>query len=105
MLAEERQYKQGLKVGRHRGFWRDGSLKFEYNYNDKGMYHGSFKEWYRNGQQLREFNYIEGKENGAQKMWLMNGNIRANYVVKDGERYGLIGLKKCYTVNAKDEKI
>ncbi|MBL4605878.1 MAG: hypothetical protein JKY02_09535 [Flavobacteriaceae bacterium] len=104
-LAEERFYKKGLKVGVHKGFWKNGALKFEYHYNEKGVYHGTFKEWYQNGQALKEFNYINGKENGSQKMWLMNGNIRANYVVKDGERFGLIGLKKCYTVNVIDEKI
>jgi hypothetical protein len=28
-------------------------------------------------------------------MWWENGLIRANYVVKNGRRYGLIGLKLC----------
>ena len=30
IIAEERFYKKGLKTGNHRGFWQDGSLKFEY---------------------------------------------------------------------------
>ncbi len=101
VVAEIRFYKSGRKVGTHKGWYEDGSLKFEYHYNSNGAYDGSFKEWYRNGQSLKSFNYINGKENGPQKMWSSNGNIRANYVVKDGERYGLIGLKKCYTVTRK----
>jgi antitoxin component YwqK of YwqJK toxin-antitoxin module len=101
ILAEVRTYKNGLKVGTHSGWYKDGSLKFEYHYNDAGVYEGSFKEWYSNGQMVKSFNYSNGKENGSQQMWLSNGNIRANYVVKNGERFGLIGLKKCYTVNKK----
>lgn len=102
-IAEERFYKKGLKIGVHRGFWRDGKLKFEYHYNTNGMYHGSFREWYSNGQMVKDFNYRKGKENGSQKMWRYDGKIRANYVVKDGERFGLIGLKKCYTITANEE--
>lgn len=101
VVAERRFYKNGRKIGIHKGWYEDGSLKFEYHYNDFGVYDGSFKEWYKNGQALKAFNYKKGKENGSQKMWLSNGNIRANYVVKDGERYGLIGLKKCYSVAKK----
>ena len=36
-----------------------------------------------------------GYEEGSQKAWWQNGVIRANYVVKNGRRYGLIGLKLC----------
>jgi antitoxin component YwqK of YwqJK toxin-antitoxin module len=100
MLAEERMYDKGLKIGIHKGWYKDGSVKFEYHYGN-GMYDGSFKEWYQNGIPLKDFNYKKGKEYGSQKMWLSNGKIRANYVVKNGERFGLIGLKKCYSVTKK----
>lgn len=105
IIAEERFYKKGLKRGIHKGFWEDGSQKFEFGFNEKGSYEGSFREWYRNGQLVKQFNFVNGKENGSQKMWQPNGKIRANYVVKNGERFGLIGLKKCYTVNVTNEKI
>ncbi|MEM9141783.1 MAG: hypothetical protein AAGA86_02275 [Bacteroidota bacterium] len=98
-LAQSRSYAHGLKVGNHQGWWEDGSEKFHYHFNEKGEYHGSRKEWYRNGQQLLDFNYVNGKESGAQRMWTASGEIRANYEVRNGERFGLIGLKKCYTVN------
>ena len=104
-IAEERFYKGGLKVGLHKGFWEGGSPKFEFHFNEKGSYNGSFKEWYRNGQLVKEFNYVNGKEDGPQRMWQSDGKIRANYVVKNGDRYGLIGLKKCYSVNVTNEKI
>lgn len=105
LLAEERFYKKGLKTGIHKGFWQDGSVKFEYHFNEEGVYHGSFKEWSPNGQIIKEFNYDNGKEKGTQRMWNTNGTIRANYIVKYGERFGLIGLKKCYTIDIKNEKI
>ncbi len=104
-IAEERFFRKGMKVGTHKSFWPNGIPKFEYHFNDEGVYHGNFKEWYTNGQLAKEFHYVQGKEDGPQKMWRYDGKIRANYVVKNGERFGLIGLKKCYAVNTKNEEI
>lgn len=103
-LAEIRFYKKGFKVGIHKSWWGNGQQKFEYPYSNTGVYDGTMKEWYANGKLVREFNYVDGKESGSQKMWLSNGNIRANYTVVNGERFGLIGLKKCYSVKTNNEK-
>ena len=103
-LAELRFYKNGLKIGIHKSWRENGQQKFEYPYNNEGVYHGTIKEWYANGQLVKEFNYVNGKESGSQKMWLSNGNIKANYTVVNGERFGLIGLKKCYSIKINDEK-
>ncbi|CAL2108574.1 conserved hypothetical protein [Tenacibaculum sp. 190524A02b] len=105
VLAEERFYTKGNKSGVHKGWWKNGGLKFEYHFNTTGEYHGIVREWYKNGQPCKFFNYEEGKEKGSQQMWQPNGKLRANYIVKNGDRFGLIGLKKCYTVNTIDEKI
>lgn len=104
-LSQSRLYSQGIKIGEHEGWWEDGTEKFEYHFNEKGEYDGSRKEWYANGQLVRDFNYSKGKEIGSQRMWADNGKIRANYVVKNGERFGLIGLKKCYTVNTASNEL
>ena len=98
-LSQTRWYSEGLKTGNHSGWWEGGTQKFTYQFNEKGEYEGSRKEWYRNGNLILDFNYSNGKEIGSQRMWTDSGKIRANYVVKNGERYGLIGLKKCYSVN------
>ena len=98
-LSQLRWYSKGLKIEIHSGWWEDGTLKFIYQFNDKGQYDGNRKEWYRNGNLMLDFNYSNGKEVGSQRMWTDIGKIRANYVVKNGERFGLIGLKKCYNVN------
>jgi len=95
-LAEYRTYHLGKKVGKHIGFWEDGQPKFEFNFME-GELQGVANEWYRNGQAYKAFHYEMGYENGSQKMWWENGIIRANYVVKQGRRFGLIGLKLCMT--------
>jgi antitoxin component YwqK of YwqJK toxin-antitoxin module len=95
-LGEYRTYHAGKKVGKHVGFWEDGRHKFEFNFI-AGELHGESNEWYPNGQAYKAFHYKMGYENGSQKMWWENGIIRANYVVKQGRRYGLIGLKLCMT--------
>ncbi len=96
-LRERRFYKENRKTGTHIGFWPNGQAKFEY-YFQSDLHVGELKEWYASGQPYRFFNYEKGKENGSQKMWEANGKIRANYVVKDSHRYGLIGLKNCKSV-------
>lgn len=101
-ISEIRYYKQGIKTGIHKAWRTNGKQKFEYPYNDEGKYHGTLKEWYPNGQLVKEFNYMNGKESGTQKMWQSNSNIRANYTVINGERFGLIGLKKCYSINTNE---
>jgi MORN repeat variant len=93
-LLEERNYFEGRKFGLHRGWWENGQPKFEYHFED-GEHHGELKEWYASGQLYRSFHYKRGYEEGSQKIWWNNGTIRANYVVRNGKKYGLIGLKLC----------
>ncbi|GAA4933458.1 hypothetical protein GCM10023314_02400 [Algibacter agarivorans] len=101
----ERFYKEGFKTGIHKSWWNDGTQKFEYHFNDKGEFHGIVKEWYKNGKMFRDFNYIAGKEIGRQRMWKNDGTIKANYEVVNNERFGLIGLKKCYTVTIDSDEV
>lgn len=92
--AETRTYHRGRKVGWHRGWWQNGNPRFEYRFS-KGEHDGVMREWYENGRPYKVFHYREGHEEGSQRLWWENGTVRANYVVKDGRRYGLIGLKLC----------
>ena len=93
-ISEIRMYRQGKKIGIHKGYYENGNPKFEYHFI-QGEHHGIAKEWYENGQDYKIFHYNMGYEEGSQKAWWQNGVIRANYVVKNGRRYGLIGLKLC----------
>jgi antitoxin component YwqK of YwqJK toxin-antitoxin module len=104
-LILERFYTKGKKTGIHKSWWDNGNLKFEYHFNDKGEFHGAVKEWYADGLLLMDFNYINGKETGSQRLWKPDGSIKANYEVVNGERFGLIGLKKCYTVTIDKDEI
>ena len=91
---EERMYSLGKKEGKHRGWWENGELRFEYHFKDD-RHEGSAKEWFDNGTLYRDFNYQNGYEEGRQQMWNNNGSIKANYVVREGRRYGSIGSKPC----------
>ena len=93
-LQEERFYINGKKEGIHKGWWPDGKEKFLFTaYNDKND--GEFKEWYSSGLLGKFFHYKNGQEEGSQRLWWDNGTVRANYVIRDGKKYGLIGLKTC----------
>ncbi|WP_298345326.1 hypothetical protein [uncultured Algibacter sp.] len=104
-LVVERLYAEGIKTGIHKSWWDNGNLKFEYHFNSKGEFHGMVKEWYADGLLLMDFNYKNGKETGSQRLWKPDGSIKANYEVVNGERFGLIGLKKCYTVTVDKNEI
>ncbi len=93
-LSEQRFYINGKKQGRHEGWWPDGKEKFYFTAN-KGEYDGEFKEWYSSGILGKHFNYLDGHEEGSQRLWWDNGAVRANYVIRNGRKYGLIGLKTC----------
>ncbi|WP_406683103.1 hypothetical protein N1F78_10440 [Seonamhaeicola sp. MEBiC1930] len=104
-LEVERNYYKGIKVGIHKAWWQNGTPKFLYHFNEKGEYHGNVKEWYADGILFKDFNYENGKEKGGQRLWKPDGNIKSNYEVVNGERFGLIGLKKCYTVTTDSDEI
>jgi hypothetical protein len=93
-LAEERFFINGKKEGEHKGWWPSGKPKFQFTaYDDE--YTGVFREWYASGVLGKEFHYTAGHEEGSQRLWWENGIVRANYVIRNGKKYGLIGLKTC----------
>jgi antitoxin component YwqK of YwqJK toxin-antitoxin module len=93
-IMEERFYINGRKQDRQQGWWPDGKVKFLFNTVDD-EYEGEFKEWYASGLLGKDFHYVHGQEEGSQKLWWDNGTVRANYVIKNGKKYGLLGLKTC----------
>jgi len=91
---ERRFYINGKKERNQRGWWPNGQIKFDFNtYNDE--YEGEFREWLENGLLIKKFHYTHGYENGSQRLWWNDGTVRANYVIKNGKKYGLLGLKIC----------
>jgi antitoxin component YwqK of YwqJK toxin-antitoxin module len=96
-LAEERYYEKGKRENIHRAWWPDGKLRFEYHFkNDE--HHGQQKDWFLNGKLAEVFNYENGHEEGQQQMWFDDGSLKANYVIKEGRRFGLPGVKNCISV-------
>jgi len=90
----ERSYVAGREEGLHRGWYDDGTLHFRYPYAG-GVVDGNALEWFPDGTLYRDFNYVGGHEEGSQRMWHDDGTVRANYVVRNGRRYGLMGSKGC----------
>ena len=98
-LKEIRSYNNGIKYGKHTGYYNNGKKQFEYNLkNDE--YHGLKRAWNKEGVMIQKMNFLKGYENGYQKVWYDNGTIKSNYYVKNGRRFGLLGTKNC--TNVKD---
>jgi antitoxin component YwqK of YwqJK toxin-antitoxin module len=93
-LAEDRFYINGKKEGRHTAWWPNGNMKFQFTVsNDE--YQGEFKEWNNHGFLIKQFHYINGQESGSQRLWWDDSTVRANYEIRNGRKYGLIGIKLC----------
>ena len=93
-LAGERFYINGKKEGIHKEWWPDGKQKLIFQATNN-EYNGEFKEWYASGVLAKQFHYSNGQEEGSERMWWDNGKVRANYVIRNGKKYGFIGLKTC----------
>lgn len=97
-LMEYREFRNDMKNGKQISYWDNGNKRFEFNaVND--AYEGELKEWDYNGNLFHLAHYKNGQEEGAQKLWYDNGKIRANYVILNGKRYGLLGTKNCKNVS------
>lgn len=97
-LWEKRYFHQGNKVGEMRTYWSNGKPQIQYFFAN-GEYEGTCKEWTSAGMLSRLMHYKKGYEDGEQKWWYDNGKIRANYVIIEGRRYGLLGTKNCINVS------
>jgi antitoxin component YwqK of YwqJK toxin-antitoxin module len=96
-LASERWYDRGVKVGTHRAWWEDGTLRLQSPFRD-GAYHGDVRSFYADGRPYEVRRYRSGEEDGPQQVFEPDGSLRANYVARDGRRYGVIGSRPCSTV-------
>lgn len=92
---EIRFYHANRKTGKHTGWWENKKIKFEY-FIENDIPIKTHREWYPNGQlySLSTYNK-EGQPEGSQQMWFETGQIKANYVIKDGRRFGFLGAKGC----------
>ncbi len=96
-VKEIRNYRNGQKHGLQQAFWQNGNKKFEFTAQNDAP-EGEMQEWDIHGKLFHLGHYKNGQEEGTQKLWYDNGKIRANYVIIDGKRYGLLGTKNCKNV-------
>lgn len=97
-LEEVRFYRNGKKEGKQIGYFPSGKIHF-ITFFENDLYEGNAKAWTIQGRLIKDQNYHLGKENGAQKVWYDNGKVKANYIIKEGRRYGLLGTKNCINVS------
>lgn len=97
-LMEYRVYLRGAKNGKQISYWENSNKRFEFTAKDDA-YEGELKEWSENGSLFHLAHFKNGQEEGEQKLWYDNGKIKANYVIRNGKRYGLLGTKNCINVS------
>ncbi len=97
-LREVRRYFNGKKIDTLTNYWENGKKQLQYIFvNDE--YQGVCIEWNEAGMLTKEMNYEKGHEMGTQKWWYDNGKIKANYIISNGRRFGLLGTKNCINVS------
>jgi antitoxin component YwqK of YwqJK toxin-antitoxin module len=97
-IREKRFFTNGQKTGEFIAWWENGQQQQQYLFV-ADEYEGTCKEWNETGFLNRIRNYKKGHEEGPQQWWYDNGKIIANYIIKDGRRYGLLGTKNCINVS------
>lgn len=97
-LREKRYFKDGSKIGEYLVWWENGNKQLQYFF-EADEYQGTCKEWSETGFLNKIMTYKKGHEDGHQQWWYDNGKIKANYVIIDGRRYGLLGTKNCVNVS------
>ena len=97
-LKEKRQYTNGLKTGELLSWWENGNKRLHYFF-EADEYSGTCREWNENGLLVKRMNYSKGHEEGPQQWWYDDGKIKANYIIKEGRRFGLLGTKNCINVS------
>jgi antitoxin component YwqK of YwqJK toxin-antitoxin module len=97
-LMDKRYYTNGKKTGLFEGWWSNGKKRLEYHF-ENGEYQGNCKDWSENGLLVSNMNYEKGYEDGLQQQFYETGKVKANYVMTDGRRYGLLGTKNCVNVS------
>ena len=93
-IAEYRSYIAGKKEGLQKTWWPNGNPKFEFIASNDA-YEGVLKEWNEKGFMIKLFHYSKGQELGSQRLWWDDSTVRANYEIRNGKKYGLIGIKLC----------
>jgi antitoxin component YwqK of YwqJK toxin-antitoxin module len=97
-IKEKRFFADGQKTGEYIAWWENGNKQLQYFFV-ADEYEGTCKEWSETGFLNKIMNYKKGHEDGSQQWWYDNGKIKANYIIKDGRRYGLLGTKNCINVS------
>ena len=92
---EVRHYAENRKIGTHEGWYENGQKRYEY-FIENDIPIKTHREWYSSGQLYSLFNYDnQGQPEGVQKIWFATGQVKANYVIKNGRRFGFLGAKGC----------
>jgi antitoxin component YwqK of YwqJK toxin-antitoxin module len=97
-IKEKRFFANGQKTGVYTTWWENGNKQLQYLFV-ADEYEGACKEWSETGFLNKIMNYKKGHEDGQQQCWYDNGKIKANYIIKDGRRFGLLGTKNCINVS------
>jgi hypothetical protein len=81
-------FKNGLRDGNHKEWFRNGNLKDEINYKN-GLKDGEFKYWDDRGQLLKSGHFKNNELHGFIKEWYHNGNIKLEAHYINGDMHGL----------------
>ena len=91
----ERRFAAGLEHGIQRGWYIDGKIRYSKSFHS-GEPHGEFWTWHPSGTVALLAKYESGEEI-SYRSWNASGKPFFNYVLRDGERVGLMGETYCDT--------
>lgn len=95
-------YIEGVLAGQQEGYHDNGQLSYHYKMTN-GLLEGDYLEYYPNGN-LQIHRVYKKNKIVKEKIYDIDKSIIANYVVKNGRTYGLIGSSSCISVINENDK-
>lgn len=87
-LLAQSWFLNGVRIGKSRQFYADGSLYSLQRYNAKGQLHGKQEYYYPTGILKTVMNYSEGLLNGELKLYYPSGQIKREQNLVQGKLHG-----------------
>ena len=70
-------------IKKQKTFYASGNIRSETNYESEDPNHGTYREWYDNGQ-IREERNLDGNQEGIAKGWFNDGRLRFKTAYTEG---------------------
>jgi len=91
-IKKEMIYEKEKIIGKKKGYYESGTIKYVYVFNNLGKLDGIQKDFYENGDIKGEYAYMNGQRDGRSICYYDNGHIKVNINYKTNKLHGIYAI-------------